>query len=88
MPKLPKGNDGYNFKKSNAKINIVIIIKTILNFFKFLKLFTTWIGVTVVFSFFNLFHFAYQYMLPCTSRNSKRKNEIQKEVSEYNRNWG
>jgi hypothetical protein len=29
MPKLPIGNDGYNFKKSNAKINIVIIIKPI-----------------------------------------------------------
>jgi len=78
MPKLLKGNDGYNFKKSNTKINIMIIIRPIFNFFKFLKLFTTWIGVTVVFSFFNLFHFIYQYILPCTNRNSKRKKEIQK----------
>src|SRR5690625_281501 len=58
-------------------------IQMIFKFLMRLNRITICIGVMEFRSIINLFHFTYQYTVPCSKRKSKRINETQNEYREY-----
>lgn len=82
------GNEGCHFTKSAMNAMIGTITRTMFIFFKRSNCRTVRIGVIGVFSFLSRFHLLYQYIAPCSRRNSKNRKDAQKEYSEYNWRFG